>query len=106
MAIGRTFKESLQKCLRSMEIGRSGLGGDGKPWRLGDQVYEDREILPKDVITRKLSIPNSERIFFIRHAFRADFSLEEIHEITQIDPWFLTQIRQIVKVEESLAAMA
>lgn len=106
MAIGRTFKESLQKCLRSMEIGRSGLGGDGKPWRLGDQVYEDRDILPKDVITRKLSIPNAERIFFIRHAFRADFSLEEIHEITQIDPWFLTQIRQIVEVEESLAAMA
>ncbi len=106
MAIGRTFKESLQKCLRSMEIGRSGLGGDGKPWRLGDQVYEDRDILPKDVITRKLSIPNAERIFFIRHAFRAEFSLEEIHEITQIDPWFLTQIRQIVEVEESLAAMA
>ena len=89
-----------------MEIGRSGLGGDGKRWRLGDQVYEDRDILPKDAITRKLSIPNSERIFFIRHAFRADFSLEEIHEITQIDPWFLTQIRQIVEVEESLAAMA
>ena len=47
MAIGRTFKESLQKCLRSLEIGRSGLGGDGKPWRIGTEVYGDRDILPK-----------------------------------------------------------
>ena len=46
MAIGRTFKESLQKCLRSLEIGRSGLGGDGKPWRIGTEVYGDRDILP------------------------------------------------------------
>jgi hypothetical protein len=50
MAIGRTFKESLQKCLRSLEIGRSGLGGDGKPWRIGTEVYGDRDILPPDVI--------------------------------------------------------
>ena len=50
MAIGRTFKESLQKCLRSLEIGRSGLGGDGKPWRIGTEVYGDRDILPLDVI--------------------------------------------------------
>src|SRR2546426_6840448 len=68
MAIGRTFKESLQKCLRSLEIGRSGLGGDGKPWRIGTEVYGDRDILPRDVISRKLSVPNAERIFFIRHA--------------------------------------
>ena len=68
MAIGRTFKESLQKCLRSLEIGRSGLGGDGKPWRIGTELYGDRDILPRDVISRKLSVPNAERIFFIRHA--------------------------------------
>ncbi len=59
MAIGRTFKESLQKCLRSLEIGRSGLGGDGKPWRIGTEVYGDRDILPRDVISRKLSVPNA-----------------------------------------------
>ncbi len=70
MAIGRTFKESLQKCLRSLEIGRSGLGGDGKPWRIGAELYGDRDILPRDVISRKLSVPNAERIFFIRHALR------------------------------------
>src|SRR4029077_3431863 len=54
MAIGRTFKESLQKCLRSLEIGRSGLGGDGKPWRFGEKVYGDRDILPRDLIMQKL----------------------------------------------------
>ena len=78
MAIGRTFKESLQKCLRSLEIGRSGLGGDGKPWRIGTEVYGDRDILPRDVISRKLSVPNAERIFFIRHALRAGFTIDEI----------------------------
>ncbi|MSU21209.1 MAG: carbamoyl-phosphate synthase large subunit [Pedosphaera sp.] len=104
MAIGRTFKESLQKCLRSLEIGRSGLGGDGKPWRIGNDVYEDRAILPRDVITRKLSVPNAERIFFIRHAMRAGFSLEEIFGLTKIDRWFLTQIKEIVDFEEELAA--
>ena len=104
MAIGRTFKESLQKCLRSLEIGRSGLGGDGKPWRIGTELYGDRDILPRDVITRKLSIPNAERIFFIRHALRAGFSLEEIFQLTKIDRWFLTQLKEIVDFEEELAA--
>lgn len=103
MAIGRTFKESLQKCLRSLEIGRSGLGGDGKPWRLGTEVYGDRDILPRDVISRKLSVPNAERIFFIRHALRAGFTIEEIFGLTKIDRWFLVQIKEIVDFEEELA---
>ena len=106
MAIGRTFKESLQKCLRSLEIGRSGLGGDGKPWRIGNEVYGDRDVLPREVITRKLSVPNAERIFFIRHALRAGFSMEEIFSLTKIDRWFLTQLKEIVDFEEELAASA
>jgi len=104
MSIGRTFKESLQKCLRSLEIGRHGLGGDGKPWRIGTEVYGDRDILPADLISRKLSVPNAERIFFIRHAFRAGFTSEQIYQLTKIDPWFLAQIKDIVDVEEQLAA--
>src|SRR5882724_4855138 len=92
MAIGRTFKESLQKALRSLEIGRYGLGGDGKPWRFGEKVYGDRDILPRDLITQKLSVPNAERIFFVRHALRAEFSIEEIFQLTKIDRWFLAQI--------------
>ncbi len=103
MAIGRTFKESLQKCLRSLEIGRSGLGGDGKPWRIGMEVYGDRDLLPRDVISRKLSVPNAERIFFIRHALRAGFTIEEIFQLTKIDRWFLVQIKEIVDFEEELA---
>jgi carbamoyl-phosphate synthase large subunit len=103
MAIGRTFKESLQKCLRSMEIGRYGLGGDGKPWRIGDEVYGDRDILPGELIRQKLSVPNAERIFFIRHALRAGFGIEEIFNLTKIDRWFLVQIKEIVDLEEELA---
>ena len=103
MAIGRTFKESLQKCLRSLEIGRSGLGGDGKPWRIGTEIYGDRDILPRELITQKLSSPNAERIFFIRHALRAGFSVEEIFQLTKIDRWFLVQIKEIVDFEEELA---
>ena len=106
MAIGRTFKESLQKALRSLEIGRSGLGGDGKPWRIGHEVYGDRDILPRELITQKLSVPNAERIFFLRHALRAGFTIEEIFELTKIDRWFLTQIKEIVDFEEELAKSA
>jgi carbamoyl-phosphate synthase large subunit len=106
MAIGRTFKEALQKALRSLEIGRSGLGGDGKPWRLGNEVYGDRDLLPRELITRKLAVPNAERVFFIRHALRAGFTLEEIFQLTKIDRWFLAQIREIVECEEELAAAA
>jgi carbamoyl-phosphate synthase large subunit len=106
MAIGRTFKESLQKALRSLEIGRSGLGGDGRPWRLGEQVYGDRDILPRELIARKLSVPNAERIFFLRHALRAGFTLDEIFQLTKIDPWFLAQIKEIVDFEEVLASSA
>src|SRR5205809_7367226 len=103
MAIGRTFKESLQKALRSLEIGRYGLGGDGRPWRIGEQVYGDREILPREIISQKLSVPNAERVFFIRHALRAGFSVEEIFNLTKIDRWFLVQIKEIVDFEEELA---
>jgi carbamoyl-phosphate synthase large subunit len=104
MSIGRTFKESLQKALRSLEIGRFGLGGDGKPWRIGAEVFEDRGLLPRSLISQKLSVPNAERIFFLRHALRAGFSIEEIFALTKIDRWFLTQIKELVDVEEELAA--
>jgi carbamoyl-phosphate synthase large subunit len=106
MAIGRTFKESLQKALRSLEIGRYGLGGDGRPWRVGTEVYGDSDILPGEIIRQKLSLPNAERIFFIRHALRAGFSVEEVFQLTKIDRWFLAQIKEIVDFEAELAASA
>ncbi|HIG28403.1 MAG TPA: carbamoyl-phosphate synthase large subunit [Verrucomicrobiales bacterium] len=106
MSIGRTFKESLQKCLRSLEVGRYGLGGDGKPWRIDNEVYQDRDLLPREIILRKLKTPNAERIFFIRHAFRAGFSMDEIFELTRIDRWFLFQLQELVEMEERIAAEA
>ena len=104
MAIGRTFKESLQKCLRSLEIGRSGLGGDGKPWRVGDRGLSATATSCRAKSSRaNLSAPNAERIFFLRHAMRAGMTIEEIFDLTKIDRWFLTQIKEIVDFEEELA---
>jgi carbamoyl-phosphate synthase large subunit len=94
MAIGRTFKESIQKCLRSMEIGARGFGGGGRFG--GDEKYDE------ETLNNKLGTPNAERIFFIRHAFRAGYSLERIFDLTKIDPWFLHQLREIWEMEEEL----
>ena len=94
MAIGRTFKESLQKALRSLEIGRFGLGADGK------DTNPDL-----DTIRQKLRVPCAERIFFIRYAFLAGLSVEEVHDISSIDPWFLEHIRLIIVEEKRIAAL-
>ena len=77
-----------------------------EPWRDGQELYGDRAEFPRELIQRKLTQPNAERIFYIRHAFRAGYSVEDIHEASRIDPWFLTQIREIVEVEDALAATA
>jgi len=98
-----TLTTQMKSVGEAMAIGRSGLGGDGKPWRIGNEVYGDRDILPRDVISRRLSVPNAERIFFIRHALRAGFTIEEIFNLTKIDRWFLVQIKEIVDFEEELA---
>ena len=98
MAIGRTFKEALQKALRSLETGRFGLGADGKdtPPLLPDGSWD------RETITSRLTIPNAERIFALRHALLAGFTVDEIHALTSIDPWFLRQIAQIVEMEKSI----
>ena len=102
MAIGRTFKESLQKCLRSLEIGRSSLGGDGKPWRSGTEAYRDPYIAPRQVISRKLSMPNAERIFIIRPALQAGFTIEGIYNLKKIGRRFRVQIEKTVDFEEEV----
>ena len=93
MSIGRTFKESMQKCLRSLETGRWGFGFDKK-----DPLNPSR-----DEIARKLQIPNAERIFWLQTAFVNDWSLEEIFEATAIDPWFLRHLQQIAEEGQHLA---
>ncbi|MSU50382.1 MAG: carbamoyl-phosphate synthase large subunit [Opitutus sp.] len=94
MAIGRTFKESMQKCLRSLEIGSRGFGGGGKHG--GDEIFSE------DVLNTKLGTPNAERIFYLRHAFRAGYTVGRVFDLTKIDPWFLHQLREIWEMEEEL----
>jgi len=100
MAIGRTFKEALQKGLRSLEIGRFGLGADGKDKLLLDETsrISDRLRMIQQV-KKKLVTPNAERLFYLRYAFLLGMGLEEVHELTRIDPWFLSNIREIVDLE-------
>ncbi len=104
MAIGRTFKEALQKGLRSLEIGRCGLGGDAKdrfpfpPETLNDALREQT----LEEIRKKLSTPNAERIFAIRHALLLGMKIKEIHDLTKIDPWFLINIQEIIELEKEI----
>ncbi|HEU5313578.1 MAG TPA: carbamoyl-phosphate synthase large subunit, partial [Candidatus Udaeobacter sp.] len=86
MAIGRTFKEALQKALRSLEIKRFGLCGDGA----------DKDVDP-ETLRLKLAIPNAERIFYIAQAFRDGMSIDEVFDLTKIDRWFLRNVQQIVQ---------
>ncbi len=87
MAIGRTFKQSLGKALRSLETGKSST----------TEVY-DEALIPKKLIT-----PNPDRLQYIRFAFRKGWTIERVQEMTSIDPWFLTQVKQTIDLEESLA---
>src|SRR5437660_71736 len=86
MAIGRTFRESFQKALRGLEVGRFGLGCDKK-----DLWGTDRQPTI-DEIKSKLATPNTERVWYIRYAFLSGLSLEQIQELTGIDPWFLANL--------------
>jgi carbamoyl-phosphate synthase large subunit len=87
MSIGRTFKESLQKALRSLEIGSSGFESS-------DMSIEK--------VKAKLMMPNSERIWYVAEAIRKGMGIDEIYSLTWIDPWFLHNIRQIIEFEEEI----
>ena len=97
MAIGRTFKEALQKGLRSLEIGRAGFGADGKD--------HDITTLKREDLERGLRVPNSLRMFYIKTAFDMGLSVDDIFEATKIDRWFLENMREIVEVEKELTAL-
>jgi carbamoyl-phosphate synthase large subunit len=95
MAIGRTFKESLQKALRGLETGMAGLGLD--PREGAQPLQWDR-----DELSRLLRVPNDRRILALRAAYLAGWSTEEIHQASRIDPWFLENMRQLVEFESEL----
>jgi len=88
MAIGRTFKEALQKSIRSLEIDRYGVGSDGK-----DNLNEKN-------LKYMLSVPNQDRVFYIKYAFEIGKTVEEIYSYTKIDPWFLNNIKDLVDFEK------
>jgi carbamoyl-phosphate synthase large subunit len=99
MAIGRTFKESLQKALRGLETGRFGLGCDRNDlWGTPRQPSLDE-------IINRLATPTAERIWYIRYAMKAGLSVEEIYQRTKIDPWFLHNLREIVEMEDRLVQL-
>ena len=100
MAIGRTFKESLQKALRGLEIGSFGLGCDATDlWGTAEQPSHDE-------IKAKLSSPNQHRIAYLRYAIKDGMSADQIHELSGIDPWFLDEMTQLVEFEAELAKHA
>src|SRR5262245_23729714 len=96
MSIGRTFKEALQKSIRSLEQDRSGLGLDRRDRMLNGSPPT------KAQVTEKLVTPNVERLYYIRYAVKIGMTVEEIAAHSKIDPWFLEEIRQIVAFENEL----
>src|SRR5690606_7478128 len=95
MAIGRTFQESLQKALRGLEIGKSGLDPTGlDPTDEGGMA----------TLRREVKEAGPERIFYLADAFRAGLSVEDVHALSFVDPWFLDQIEELVSLEDEVAA--
>lgn len=92
MAIGRTFQESLQKALRGLEIGCNGL----------NEVVDLNSDDAREIIQREISHPGAKRLWYVADAFRSGMSLPEIHEACRIDPWFLTQVADLIQTEDSL----
>jgi len=98
MAIGRTFKEALQKGLRSLEIKKSGL--ESILFKDLEDIKIENGVLDK--IDQKLRQPNAERIFYIGDAFRVNLDIDKIYELTKIDRWFLYNIKEIIDCEREL----
>ena len=93
MAIGRTFQESLQKALRGLEVGMSGF----------DPILDATHGDAKVVLTRELTEPGGDRIWYIGDAFRQGWSVDTVNQLTGIDPWFLVQIEDLINIEQALA---
>ncbi len=125
MAIGRTFKEAFQKAIRSMEVKRYGFGLD-KNDRWLRVVRAERQAasaapvdpaarptesaavewpIPEETLVRKLAVPSQGRLYYLRYALKMGWSVERVHEITRIDPWFLRQFAELAAFEERIVAV-
>ena len=93
MAIGRTFQESLQKALRGLEIGISGL----------DEIIDLNREDAREKMQREMRHPGPDRLLYVADAFRSGMTLEEVHEASKIDPWFLAQVEDLVLTEKTLS---
>ncbi len=100
MSIGRTFKESFQKGLRSLEIGVCGF--DSRLFDLGSETRRALTEKEQQLLLEKLRVPNADRLWYVADALRSGMTVDEIHNNTAIDPWFLHNIRQIVEKEDEL----
>jgi len=96
----------LQKSLRGLEIGRSGLGADGKDIMNVVDMTQQQKMFAKEDILEKIKVPKADRMFYLRYAFQAGATVDEVHQSTKIDPWFLDNIRQIVEFEAELRELA
>ncbi|MCX5706934.1 MAG: carbamoyl-phosphate synthase large subunit [Candidatus Omnitrophica bacterium] len=105
MSIGRNFKEAFQKGIRSIEISRFGFGADGKDKISDEQLKNPDNGLLKS-IKDKIRIPNDERLFYIRYAFKAGITIDELYELSHIDRWFLDNMKQLVELEEKVKKFA
>src|SRR5262249_17898843 len=110
MAIGRTFKEAMQKALRSLEIGVFGFeekirSSEFRVQSLGS-IRRSPESEEWGKIRERLQLPNAERIWYVADALRLGMSIDELYQITKIDPWFLENISQLVNFEETIKSQA
>ncbi len=99
MSIGRTFKESLQKVLRSLETDQFGLGSDGN-MKLVDKLNGLTETQQREIIEQELRITRFDRIFYIAEALRRGWDIDRVQKLTTIDFWFLSQIAEIIEAEK------
>ncbi|MBI1807667.1 MAG: carbamoyl-phosphate synthase large subunit [Ignavibacteria bacterium] len=102
MAFGRTFKEALQKALRSLEQGRYGLGADGKDEFEIALLDDESKRRWRERVVNRLRQPKADNIFYLRYAIQLGMTVDELFEITKIDRWFLYNVQQIVEMEEEL----
>ncbi|SJZ97454.1 carbamoyl-phosphate synthase large subunit [Trichlorobacter thiogenes] len=103
MAIGRTFKESFQKALRSLEIGVCGF--DSKLFDLGEETRRSLTDHEQQLLLEKLSVPNADRLWYLGDALRSGMTVDEVHKHTAFDPWFVNNMRQIIEKEDELKGL-
>ncbi|MDA0215391.1 MAG: carbamoyl-phosphate synthase large subunit, partial [Planctomycetota bacterium] len=114
MSIGRTFKEALQKAIRSMEVKRFGFGLDANDKWLAGRRAEKTELadgsqpvwpIPDELLRRKLTVPSQGRLYFVRYALKMGWTIEQVAQSTGYDPWFVDQLKQLVEFEDVLCAV-